>query len=167
MEYDVVYLVNDFIKEADLEKKKETKKEGGYDIAKLNEEINLLYVAVTRTKNKLHIPETLMPKNFPKSPLITIVKVEMEEEDFRRTTNKKEEQLPKISGIRKIKEKAYTLADKSQTNKEAYKPWTEEMDETLRMLYESDLPIREIATHFARTKGAIISRLKKLNEASE
>jgi len=68
----------------------EYKKEGEYDIAKLNEEINLLYVAVTRTKKKLHIPKTLMPKNFPKSPLMTIVKVEIEEgfgiKNFGKTT---------------------------------------------------------------------------------
>ena len=67
-----------------------------------------------------------MPKYFAKSPPMTIVKVEIEEEfwikNFGKKTNKKVEKLPKIFGIRKIKERAYTLAEKRETNKEAYKP---------------------------------------------
>ncbi|HVT85463.1 MAG TPA: UvrD-helicase domain-containing protein, partial [Chitinophagaceae bacterium] len=50
MEYDVVHLVNDFIKESDLIKPQSAKEEGVFDPTKLNEEINLLYVAITRTK---------------------------------------------------------------------------------------------------------------------
>ena len=42
-------------------------------IAKLNEEINLLYVAVTRSKNEIHIPKSLMPENFPFSPHIHLI----------------------------------------------------------------------------------------------
>ncbi len=168
MEYDVVYLVDDFIKEADLEKPNSVKQEGLYDIAKLNEEINLLYVAVTRTKSNLHIPETLMPKNFPASPLITVVKVPIQEDLLTLSTiikpsGTKTEPLPKIAGIKKIKEKAYTVAEKRENNKDAYKPWTPELDEELRLLYESDNPVSAMATHFGRTKGAILSRLKKLN----
>jgi ATP-dependent exoDNAse (exonuclease V) beta subunit len=43
-------------------------------ISKLNEEINLLYVAATRTKNIIHIPEELLPKDFPKFPQIKVIK---------------------------------------------------------------------------------------------
>ena len=46
------------------------------DITKINEEINLLYVAVTRAKHKLLIPETLVPADFaPKTSFIEIIKI--------------------------------------------------------------------------------------------
>ncbi len=168
MEYDVVYLVNDFIKEADLIKPKSAKEQGVFDVSKLNEEINLLYVAVTRTKNKLHIPETLMPKNFPATPLINVIKVDIDEEMFNFTSSGKPSVIEKsvktsAETIKQIKEKAYSVAQKRESHKDAYKPWTPELDEELKQLYESDNPISAIADHFGRTKGAIISRLKKFN----
>jgi F-box protein, helicase, 18 len=59
MEYDEVTLLNDFINEEKL--KKYIEKYGGDKINKtdknrLAEEINILYVAATRAKNKLIIP---------------------------------------------------------------------------------------------------------------
>ncbi len=169
MEYDIVYLVNDFIKESDLEKSNSVKQEGASDISKLNEEINLLYVAATRTKNKLHIPETLMPKKFPASPHITIVKVEMEEDEIfnfnqqGKSSTTWTEKAPKANKIKQLKERAYTVSQKRESHKDAYKPWTLELDKELRQLYESDNPVSAIAVHFERTRGAILSRLKKLN----
>jgi superfamily I DNA/RNA helicase len=56
MEYDSIQLVNDFVTEEKLNKLKEESKEGELNVAKLNEEINLLYVAITRAKNTIHIP---------------------------------------------------------------------------------------------------------------
>lgn len=50
MEYDAVQLVDDFISEEKLEQLKEDESAGEINITKINEEINLLYVAVTRTK---------------------------------------------------------------------------------------------------------------------
>lgn len=73
MEYDSIQLVNDFISEEKLEKLKEDKTTEEINTTKLNEEINLLYVAVTRTKNSIHIPETLMPSDFPKSPQNSLI----------------------------------------------------------------------------------------------
>lgn len=164
MEYDVVYLAGDFIKEADLERAKNGQKEN-IDTSKLNEEINLLYVAVTRTKNILHIPEALLPENFPSSALIKVIKTEDKRQENAFTDHK-----TKRSGagnIKQIKEKAYTVAKQREISRDAYKPWTSDQDEELRYLYESDNPISAIADHFGRTKGAIISRLKKLNYFTE
>lgn len=164
MEYDVVYLAGDFIKEADLERAKNGQKENT-DTSKLNEEINLLYVAVTRTKNILHIPEALLPENFPSSALIKVIKTEDKRQENAFTDHK-----TKRSGagnIKQIKEKAYTVAKQREISRDAYKPWTSDQDEELRYLYESDNPISAIADHFGRTKGAIISRLKKLNYFTE
>ncbi|HEY5371226.1 MAG TPA: UvrD-helicase domain-containing protein [Hanamia sp.] len=79
MEYDSVQLVNDFVTEEKLKKLKEETKEGELNAAKLNEEINLLYVATTRAKNTIHIPEALMPFEFPASRHIHILKELAEE----------------------------------------------------------------------------------------
>ena len=57
MEYDSIQLVNDFIPEERLEKISGDAKKEDTNMAKLNEEINLLYVAITRTKHKLYIFE--------------------------------------------------------------------------------------------------------------
>ena len=63
MEYDTVELAPDFISEKGIEKEKE---EGVMlDVPRICEEINLLYVAVTRAKRKLIIPDFLRPKAFP------------------------------------------------------------------------------------------------------
>jgi superfamily I DNA/RNA helicase len=48
MEYDAVQIVNDFITEEKLEKINTDLKKESIDYSKLNEEINLLYVAITR-----------------------------------------------------------------------------------------------------------------------
>lgn len=170
MEYDIVYLVNDFINESKLIIPASIAKQGLVDTAGLNEEINLLYVAITRTKNKLIISENLMPQNFPPSPHIQVIKLTTEEtESIANNLLKdyKQQFIKKSSGKRltgmQIKEKAYSVEKKREINRDAYKPWTPELDEELKTLYDSDNPISAIANHFGRTKGAIISRLKKLN----
>ena len=79
MEYDAIQLVNDFITEKKLEKLKEDKNADEIIAAKLNEEINLLYVAVTRAKNCIYIPEDLIPIGFPESTQIHLIEVEHKE----------------------------------------------------------------------------------------
>jgi len=64
MEYDDVILLNDFINHEKL--KKQVALYGGDDITaqdknRLAEEINILYVAITRAKNKLKIPPEINP----------------------------------------------------------------------------------------------------------
>ena len=68
MEYDEVTLTNDFINETKIKKFVDDFGIKKLNINKLNEEVNLLYVAVTRTKNRLNIPEELLPA----SGIITI-----------------------------------------------------------------------------------------------
>jgi superfamily I DNA/RNA helicase len=101
MEYDVVQIVNDFITEEKLEKLKDEE----LSKSKLNEEINLLYVAVTRTKNTIYIPENLVPKETPPSPQIRLIKTE---------DKKTEEEIPDY----KIPEYS-SKANKSNTKKKA------------------------------------------------
>jgi superfamily I DNA/RNA helicase len=153
MEYDTVHLVNDFVNEEKIEK---WLKEGwpGMTPEKLNEEINMLYVAITRTRNSLHIPETLMPKEFPGSEQIHIIKVA--------------EELPAPPVLMPVKAaepkvKAYTVEGVRETYVKAYAPWTEELDKELTVMFCEGVNPRDIAKHFGRTKGAIHSRIKKLD----
>lgn len=162
MEYDSVYLVNDFVTEEKLEKLKAAlrDKEEELNITKWNEEINLLYVAVTRTKHKLYIPDILVPKGFPAVPYIYVDK------------GKKDAVAAKLPGSKqsngmKLKEKSYTVSEKRELNKDAYQPWTPELDKALKKMVDSGASISKMAEHFGRTKGAIYSRLKKLDYFSE
>jgi superfamily I DNA/RNA helicase len=162
MEYDTIQLVNDFITEEKLKKLKEDK-EKNINAGKLNEEINLLYVAVTRTKNSIHIPETLIPKEFPHSPQIHIIKAVSEEEKKNPATGaivipitqKTVQKAP-------AKDRSYTYEERREKHKVAYKPWTGELDDELTIMYCEGVGINDLAKHFGRTTGAIRSRIKKL-----
>lgn len=170
MEYDIVYLVNDFISEAKLKELKE-KRNNGFEVLninRLNEEINLLYVAVTRSRSQLYIPETLLSEGFSPSPCIHKVEVpkDIEEDDNYLTKNKASTLKSSFSNKKQIaepkKEKAYTVLQKRETHKDAYKPWTQEQDEELKEFFKNGMSISQLTAYFNRTKGAIISRLKKL-----
>ena len=157
MEYDAIQIVNDFINEEKLEKIKIDHQEKA-DLSKLNEEINLLYVAITRTRNSIHIPQTLMPKEILRSSQIHIMRVESKEE------NREKEilEVPKTGLKDSIIEKAYSVDQIRTKHKEAYKPWTTELDDELTVMYCEGVNVRDIAKHFGRTKGAIRSRIIKL-----
>jgi F-box protein, helicase, 18 len=82
MEYDDVELVDDFITEKKIKSLEEYFKKSWFDKSKLIEEINLLYVAITRTKNTIKIPESLVPKGFLlKSPKIEILEILLSKEN--------------------------------------------------------------------------------------
>ncbi|MEP6846301.1 MAG: UvrD-helicase domain-containing protein [Panacibacter sp.] len=162
MEYDSIQLVNDFINEEKLVKLKNDK-EKKLHIDKLNEEINLLYVAVTRTKNSIHIPEHLMPADFPKSAQIHVMKMIPEPEDEIPAGSAKPIAITQSKEETKTaKEKAYTVETVREKHKDAYKPWTEELDNELTIMYCEGAHIKEMAKHFGRTIEAINSRIKKL-----
>lgn len=160
MEYDAVQIVNDFISEEKLKKNVESI-EQDVNTAKLNEEINLLYVAVTRTKNRLYIPETLVPKEFPVSSKIHIIKAAAKEQK-EKTVATKQSSLAVKKKKTEPATKGYSVQEVRQRIKDAYKPWTEELDEELTSLFNKGANIRDLTNHFGRTKGAIIARIKKL-----
>jgi len=158
MEYDEVHLVNDFMTEVKLEKLTKDKAAEVMNITKLNEEINLLYVAITRAKNSIHIPDQLMPKEFPRSPQIHIVKTG--DEDKQQTKTWSSWQNNYNTGT--VKEKAYMIEEIRMKHKEAFMPWTRELDSELKRMFDDGVSINKIAKHFGRTKGAITARLEKL-----
>jgi len=159
MEYDAIQLVNDFISEEKLTKLKEDKKANEINVTKLNEEINLLYVAVTRTRNSIYIPESLMPSEFPKSAQIHTMKVvrEAEKEEQRKSvmTKKTEKKESKI-------EKVYSVEELRIKHTDAYKPWTTDLDNELTIMYCEGVDLKDMAKYFGRTRGAISARIKKL-----
>jgi superfamily I DNA/RNA helicase len=157
MEYDSVELVNDFISEKRLAKLKEDRKNFELNLPKFNEEINLLYVAVTRAKNSLSIPETLLPDAFiTESPSIHVVKVKEEEDHLPKKT------FSAATKNRNKTEKTYSPEQIRKTHKGAYKPWTQDEDDELAGMFSDGCPIKEIADHLGRTRGAIVARIKKL-----
>jgi len=156
MEYDAVQIVNDFITEEKLENTVSNPKEE-VNVSKLSEEINLLYVAITRTRNSLYISEELMPLNFPKSPHIHIIRVVNEEES--------ENKSVKISNQKTMaptNDKAYNVEQIREEHRGAYMPWTNILDDELAVMYCEGVNVRDMSKHFGRTKGAIRSRIKKL-----
>jgi F-box protein, helicase, 18 len=167
MEYDQVELVDDFLNEDRLLKLVNEEKDEDQNPNKLNEEINLLYVAITRTKNHITIPEGLVPKDFPPSPHISIGKKEEPGKESGQEKKLKTESKAKF----KTKEtnsaaKSYTVDAVRESYKDAYKPWSDYQDDELTNMYIEKRTLREMADHFGRTKGAIITRIKKL-ELSE
>ena len=142
MEYDIVHLVNDFMTEERLQTILKEKPEEGLDRGQLNEEINLVYVAVTRAKKTLHIPEDLLPAGLKETPHVKIIDKEQEGKISSSNENK---------GIQK----------------QSYQKWTPELDEELADLFDQEMSLKEMAAHFGRTKGAIMSRIKKLGLREE
>lgn len=152
MEYDAVQLANDFISEDILLESVNDKSISQRTKTKLNEEINLLYVAITRAKHSIHIPETILPAHINNSSVIHRMKVAEEEASTVPNT------INKISNDCK----AIDIEEIRKTHKTAYKPWTKELDDEFELLYCEGKKVSELAVHFGRTSGAIRSRIKKL-----
>ena len=162
MEYDSIEIVNDFISEGKILQQK-TDPLDLIGTSKISEEINLLYVAVTRTKNEIHIPKSLMPENFPYSSQIHLTKSESTKggKEAERGDN---QNVPTSQTAFKQypKEKANMVKKVGEKCKESYQPWTEELDDELTIMYCKGSDIKDMAEHFQRTKGAIWSRIRKL-----
>jgi superfamily I DNA/RNA helicase len=163
MEYDAVHLVDDFMTEEKLKNLIEEGKKVPINPAKLNEEINLLYVAITRVKNTLHIPATLLPFEFPVVPQIHLIKGKSEEE----------KKLARIYGNQTHSSSAFShhlsqIENNTRAEKNIEKPrrpnlpWTETMDEELTVMFCEGREVPTMAAYFGWTRGAILARIKKL-----
>lgn len=154
MEYDEVYLQNDFISEEKIKKLIDDPKTK-FDPNGLAEEVNMLYVAVTRTKNKLSIPFDLLPFS-EQDNYINYKSISVEnapEENI--NTNNLEIDLKYINENARVNEI-------KKTHKQAYEKWTEELDDELIEKFCTGWSTKEMAKHFKRTDGSICSRIKKL-----
>jgi superfamily I DNA/RNA helicase len=157
IEYDSVQLANDFITEKKLEKITGSIKKEDLNITKLNEEINLLYVAITRAKHSIYIPETLLPENFSASGCIHVLKVQPPEPET-------EPEPPVVWNTEPASQKikSYSVEEFRTRHSGAYKPWTSQLDDELTTMFCEGINIKDLARHFGRTRGAIRSRIKKL-----
>lgn len=156
MEYGTVYLNDDFVSERKIKRLVEKQNEIPIDVNKINEEINILYVAVTRAINNLFIPQHYLPSPFPKSSRINIIGGETEKKDFDKTK--------KLESLREkdVASKTYSYQDVRKKHPEAYKSWLPEEEKELLSMFKANISIREISKILGRTKGAIVSRLNKL-----
>lgn len=158
MEYDSIELANDFITEEKIKKTVVELKKANLNFTKLNEEINLLYVAITRTKNQLSIPDSLIPISFQideKSETIHVLELGVQQEI------QIEEPIIQETTI----QKSYSVEEFRTRHQSAYKPWSNELDYELSKMHLEGMPIKHLSIHFGRTNGAIRSRIKKLNES--
>ena len=157
MEYDEIQVVKDFITEEKIEK---LIAEKGL-LHKLNEEINLLYVAVTRARQKVNIPVDLVPKDFPSSVYVRILdpsKVENVPSSSDNASGNNGYTKKDKAG----KSKAYEVDVLKQKHKEAYNPWTAGEDAELKEMYNSGSTIFDLSKTLGRTAGAIRARINKL-----
>lgn len=152
MEYDTVHLVNDFITEEKLKKLQE-KPDESLTAERLNEEINLLYVAITRTRHTLEIPENLLPAHYPSSPAIRPLITE-------KVTSRITEKYPKP--IPQPVHKVYYNDDKDNDFASVFEPWTPALDAELTVLFREGASLMRMAEQLGRSKGAVWSRIKKL-----
>jgi len=162
MEYDAIQLANDFINKEKIEKLvSQSRNEAIY--SKINEEINLLYVAVTRTRNSIHIPDVLLPDDFPASKHIFIEKLESQSENRKKQSQYgvKDADLDYLSDVL-VGKTSYSLKKIREKHKEAYMPWNMEDDDELTIMFCEGKRVTEMAEYFGRTKGAIRARIKKL-----
>lgn len=158
MEYDDVYLVNDFLTEAKLLETLEETEKDKIDRERLNEEINLVYVAITRAKKVLRVPAGLVPESFESGKAIQV---------YGRTKEDFDHKTARAADYRKLKDlpEPFTkewIDRKRERHPGAYRKWTEELDLDLTVKYCEGWNVKELAEHFERTQGAIRSRIKKL-----
>ncbi|MGQ9644678.1 MAG: 3'-5' exonuclease, partial [Ignavibacterium sp.] len=155
MEYDTVFLHNDFLTYRKLKKLIDKKEENPIDVSKLAEEVNVLYVAVTRAIKNVFIHKNLLPEFFPHSPNIKVLS--FDNDDINENNKRRLDEF-RLQGK---KSKSYSIEEVRRNNPDAYKPWTKEEEQKLLSLVRANKSINEISKVLHRTKGAIISRLDK------
>lgn len=159
MEYDTVQLVNDFITEGQVHKMRDELDKDEVDAAKIVEEINLLYVAVTRTRNSLYIPSALLPPSDVKFEHIHVMNDLRPDEQLEK---KKVIGYPKQS-FYKAKDTAVSeLANTKLVHGNTGQPWTPTLDRELVQMFQDGVSLKDMERHFGRTRSAIGSRIKKL-----
>lgn len=157
MEYDIVYLAEDFISERKIKNQESNIKESpSVLIPKYTEEINLLYVAITRTKHTLYIPEDLLPGSFIPKSSVRIIKTIPDQAGYGKSFyNEDAEKKSKLKDVKRIPSGDY---------KQQIKDWQMEDDDELYELLEGGWTISQIAEQLSRPRSEIRNRIKKFRE---
>lgn len=145
LEYDEVTLEKDFINEDTILKL--IKKDGADSLDKdsLAEEVNLLYVAVTRTRSKLKLPEELTDPEIKELIFNSHKHVLVTNSSLRHSVNKYSFNMKKELGKKKP---TYEISE-----------WTPEMDEELEYRFSKRVPVKFIAEYFCTTKKCVLKRI--------
>lgn len=146
MEYDSVQLANDFLSEEQIKKLLVKTKHGEINYNKVNEEINLLYVALTRAKNSVYIPEHIIPAGLKKSPHISVLKEGQSE--------------IQNNSLAKYREKIYSPSSANEQPKND-KP-LKRQDEEITNLFLVGFPIDEIGMVLKLSYSEVKDRINKL-----
>ncbi len=154
MEYDEVELAPDFISKNGIKKAASEAGTNGLDAVRLQEEINLLYVAVTRTKSHLRLPDSLVPNDFPSSLQITLLPTVRREE---RAGTEKD-----AYNWAAAKQKPSDVRDRSVVRGRRYRLWTAETDEELTKLVQTGATLDELVPLLERSRGDVATRIRKL-----
>jgi F-box protein, helicase, 18 len=141
MEYDAVTLTDDFMNESRIVKLIEKQKEEPVDRGRLAEEINLAYVAVTRSRNFLTFPREMFPG--------------IDDTAFALPARGRARARAPVVATR-------FLEKRGPAPGHAGMRWTLDMDEELMNAFRSGIAVPKIARLFERNPGAIHARLKKL-----
>ncbi|MGO4875006.1 UvrD-helicase domain-containing protein [Pedobacter psychrotolerans] len=150
MEYDAVLLADDFVTEEKIRRVREDKNAQQEHFNRMNEEINLLYVAITRARVGIYLPEALVPKHFPASPQIYLIAPPKDaKETLRAFKSHPKNQKTKTVDSRK---------DKAAKNQY----WTVELDNELTVMYADGYSPADLSLHFGRSRTAISMRIRKL-----
>jgi len=157
MEYDEVTLLNDFINEEKLEKyiaQYGGDKMNEADKNRLAEEVNILYVASTRAKNKLIIPPEVNPL---RSIELAAPVIPFQSHNSRYGKSFVDDrELYSRSATKKY---SPGNEDKKTTNRG--KRWTDEEENMLEKLYAVGSSIKEIAKKLGRGENGV--RIKLMN----
>ena len=156
MEYDSVTLLNDFITEKKLRKsvvQSAPGKMAAEERSFLNEEINILYIAVTRAKHKLILPPEINP----------LRSIEFMSQHPSGVSAEKEIMNGNYaSWVIENERGEHPSAQFSKPDNQG-KAWTEEEFGTLKELYNTKHPIEGIAKQLGRSEKSI--RLKLYSTA--
>ena len=163
MEYDEVTLLNDFINPEKL--KKYISQFGGDNITdadknRLAEEINILYVAATRAKNKLKIPAEINP----------LQSIELaQEQQLINTTSKKYQRISYADD--------WDLYSRESNKKDKYssptkltnhgKKWTRDEENKIGQLYKNGSNIKHIAKLVSRGENGVLMKLINMGLVKE
>jgi ATP-dependent exoDNAse (exonuclease V) beta subunit len=151
MEYDEVTLLNDFISEEKLLKNLadsggKTMKDA--DKERLLEEINILYVAITRAKNRLIIPPDLNP----------LQSVQIQTQEPPAYKRKFTRELDEFEDLRSNRT-SFSGRNSDKTTSNSGKQWKHEDEQELIDLYQQGLTLEEIARKLKRGANGVRFKL--------
>jgi ATP-dependent exoDNAse (exonuclease V) beta subunit len=162
MEYDEVTLLNDFINPEKL--KKYVSQLGGDNLGeadknRLAEEINILYVAVTRAKNKLKIPPEINP--------LQSIELAQQQQAFIPATKKYQRGDSQDDWEPYARPSAKKAVYNSPRPGNYGKKWTSEEEHKVTQLYKAGNSIKQIAKQVSRGESGVLMKLVNLGLADE